>query len=527
MADITNLSNFLGDVADAIRTKKETTEQIPAKNFDQEILSIKTGEDVIEKLYLKNTFTTDTFTSADTFVQAENSTGHLSPVYITDANNNFIGIISYRSGGSYSTIPRVYAYNNETGKFSTTYTNLTVSTVDKNYSNNNVLEFAVASSVWNGKYCYVLLTNKAKIYYVLKLIKNSSGKLVIDTSEWWKYTLPDSMFGKTGVYFGYGRPMFSINNEKRITSIVSFGGGSIDVNQRALVSITLTNNINEEYGYKEMSVNYTAITNYGSSDTLMPTLLNNDKVCVISMGYTGSTTRKSQIIIFDDNFTPIKCNEYSYKILAVNNDCTKMIAGTSLYSLNINYSTGDITTSVIASISGFNNLDIVRQSFDGSKYYTYSKGSSKKAYSYSIDWNTGSMTLLNTYNGNYIRTCGTIPGNYGMVIVDSKGNNTLAYFDIHFDMGIQYIIYKDNKYYDVSDGDVTTNDVIEDKIAYNADGKIIGSMSNNGNLNYTSSTEEQVIPEGYTSGGTIAAYPVTEEEYNTCLNLTNQIIGGN
>lgn len=45
MADTTNLSKFLGDVADAIRTKKETTEPIPASEFDQEILSIDVGID--------------------------------------------------------------------------------------------------------------------------------------------------------------------------------------------------------------------------------------------------------------------------------------------------------------------------------------------------------------------------------------------------------------------------------------------------------------------------------------------------
>ena len=43
MADTSNLTNFLNDVADAIRTKKETTEQIPAANFDIEIASITTG----------------------------------------------------------------------------------------------------------------------------------------------------------------------------------------------------------------------------------------------------------------------------------------------------------------------------------------------------------------------------------------------------------------------------------------------------------------------------------------------------
>ena len=45
MADITNLENFLEDVADAIRTKKKTTEPIAAKDFDTEITSIETGSD--------------------------------------------------------------------------------------------------------------------------------------------------------------------------------------------------------------------------------------------------------------------------------------------------------------------------------------------------------------------------------------------------------------------------------------------------------------------------------------------------
>lgn len=45
MADTSNLTNFLSDVADAIRTKKETVDTIPAKDFDTEILSIETGID--------------------------------------------------------------------------------------------------------------------------------------------------------------------------------------------------------------------------------------------------------------------------------------------------------------------------------------------------------------------------------------------------------------------------------------------------------------------------------------------------
>ena len=45
MADISNLSNYLKDLADAIREKKGTEGEIPAANFDTEILSIESGID--------------------------------------------------------------------------------------------------------------------------------------------------------------------------------------------------------------------------------------------------------------------------------------------------------------------------------------------------------------------------------------------------------------------------------------------------------------------------------------------------
>lgn len=41
MARIDNLTNFLTDIATAIRQKKETEAEIPAEQFDSEILSIE------------------------------------------------------------------------------------------------------------------------------------------------------------------------------------------------------------------------------------------------------------------------------------------------------------------------------------------------------------------------------------------------------------------------------------------------------------------------------------------------------
>lgn len=51
MADISNLSDFLTDIADAIRAKKETIEEIPAENFDKEILAIDTLKGQEKKIY--------------------------------------------------------------------------------------------------------------------------------------------------------------------------------------------------------------------------------------------------------------------------------------------------------------------------------------------------------------------------------------------------------------------------------------------------------------------------------------------
>ena len=51
MADITNLSTFLKDIADAIREKTGTEEQILAKNFDTEIKNISTSSSNNVKLY--------------------------------------------------------------------------------------------------------------------------------------------------------------------------------------------------------------------------------------------------------------------------------------------------------------------------------------------------------------------------------------------------------------------------------------------------------------------------------------------
>ena len=87
--------------------------------------------------------------------------------------------------------------------------------------------------------------------------------------------------------------------------------------------------------------------------------------------------------------------------------------------------------------------------------------------------------------------------------------------------------YNDKSYYFKNNYSNTTSDkvLIGYEVLNQAGQQVIGTMPNNGELNYNSSTEEQIIPAGYTSGGTIAPALLTDTEYDECLELSQQILG--
>lgn len=62
------------------------------------------------------------------------------------------------------------------------------------------------------------------------------------------------------------------------------------------------------------------------------------------------------------------------------------------------------------------------------------------------------------------------------------------------------------KFYDTSDADISSGDVLTGKTGYGSSGSVSGSMANNGSTSGTISTKAGTvsIPAGYTTGGTVS-----------------------
>lgn len=83
MADTSNLTSFLEDIADAIRTKKVSSSEIPAANFDTEILSIETGTDTSDATALPE----DIISPKTAYTADGKVTGGIIPTYASDTDD--------------------------------------------------------------------------------------------------------------------------------------------------------------------------------------------------------------------------------------------------------------------------------------------------------------------------------------------------------------------------------------------------------------------------------------------------------
>lgn len=89
------------------------------------------------------------------------------------------------------------------------------------------------------------------------------------------------------------------------------------------------------------------------------------------------------------------------------------------------------------------------------------------------------------------------------------------------------LILNGEHYLYIDDLELTTaNKIMVGETAVTNSGITTGTMPNNGALHYGLSDQQQIIPAGYTSGGTIDAFVITDtDDYATCLHLSRDIMG--
>lgn len=95
---------------------------------------------------------------------------------------------------------------------------------------------------------------------------------------------------------------------------------------------------------------------------------------------------------------------------------------------------------------------------------------------------------------------------YTSGIKKSLPTGTLINDDTDYSSKVIEISESEMAYYKLAENQYnlkSSNQLLENISAYGKDGNITGTMPNNGELNYTPSDEEQTIPAGYTSGGSV------------------------
>lgn len=512
MADITNLNNFLTDVADAIRTKTSGTEPIAAEDFDTEILKIETGNDTSDATATIN----DILYDKTAYIAEGRVTGAIMPTYgeaaptnasvvtvsgnILDINYDLKIAVLKESDTSFSLIK---IKNNAFDASTKVIYNLT--------------DLGAESKTIRGAKLENIKKDDFNVYFVTSNSKSTSQPTWLENAYQLIALNVNSNLQKVNCIVKSGT----------ITSNYYGNNFAITVRPGHIGEVVVIGMNNKSY-YGQYNIH--AYLFNGTSVTLTTTLNTGD------VGRAGQP--KILEVYWDDT------GDYLYTYLALNEDS---IASNAYY--------------IIASIAGGTYTIKYKSTtkailINNGQYIT---GSTVKNISNNVTSGTCSYSISATVGifGPYIFDVGTTSvitykledGVITKVSTSSKYNKSMIYRDygkaviyytaINSVSGflnipsdtIDSMIRLDRTYYFPKGANVTNSDILTRKIAYGADGKIVGTMPNNGALNYNPSTSVQTIPAGYTSGGTIAAInyeelgTITPEQYTEAQAQINDLFG--
>lgn len=438
------------------------------------------------------------------YVNNEKITGNIMPTYVSNATSILTDNTLLTTNFETFTISCVLTKHNKVISVQDSKVNIYNISSDNLELNKSIdiSDLNLASTytkVWCSNYDSI-----NKLYYIIFTQNTNSTnvkiyKYLVESNEIISTNIPETSIGsgdRGGISLIASSPLDS-------NIFLIYTGAKNGKNYAACFAVKINNtilDINQLYLYDNMSNTRISSFSWNNNNVIAHKTYYNYKVFLLNTTSFTITdismfNNYNTILISQDGNKAISIldNVYYYSDISISNNAISLS--------NIKQIPSNLTPCLFTNC---NDIFICLNSNNKFLYITYNKLTNSFQTSYTANNTNLSYKDLQgiTNQSNFI-----LSSDYSNNLEFNNANQITSIKTEINTAGQELVIMKRNNvdFYNTYNADVSGSNILENKIAYGANGKITGIMPNNGELNYTPSTQSQSIPAGYTSGGTIAA----------------------